>query len=137
MAGKLTAAQGTGILLVTANVGSLFEDSPPLPPSLHPCEERLLNMREERLPRWNKSCVMTAEPESFKIPYEVHQALILTPPGLDLLSAPILETQWERTVGVPQNVGNMFRECFPLACGLFVQVDILLDGLRCHQITAP
>ena len=26
MAGKLTAAQGTGILLVTANVGSLFED---------------------------------------------------------------------------------------------------------------
>uniref|UniRef100_A0A3Q3W328 inositol-polyphosphate 5-phosphatase n=1 Tax=Mola mola TaxID=94237 RepID=A0A3Q3W328_MOLML len=26
MAGKLTAAQGTGVLLVTANVGSLFED---------------------------------------------------------------------------------------------------------------
>ncbi|KAA8584054.1 hypothetical protein FQN60_015262 [Etheostoma spectabile] len=26
MAGKLTATQGTGILLVTANVGSLFED---------------------------------------------------------------------------------------------------------------
>lgn len=26
MAGKLAAAQGTGILLVTANVGSLFED---------------------------------------------------------------------------------------------------------------
>ncbi|CAG10167.1 unnamed protein product [Tetraodon nigroviridis] len=26
MAGKLTAAHGSGILLVTANVGSLFED---------------------------------------------------------------------------------------------------------------
>lgn len=26
MAGKLTSAQGSGILLVTANVGSLFED---------------------------------------------------------------------------------------------------------------
>lgn len=58
MAGKLTAAQGTGILLVTANVGSLFEDvslpidkrclsvlvlhagvlttSPPTPPPLPP-----------------------------------------------------------------------------------------------------
>lgn len=32
MAGKLAAAQGYGILLVTANVGSLFEDvSPPSP----------------------------------------------------------------------------------------------------------
>ncbi|AWP14392.1 putative type I inositol 1-4-5-trisphosphate 5-phosphatase [Scophthalmus maximus] len=34
MAGKLTAAQGTGILLVTANVGSLFEDKKNMPSSL-------------------------------------------------------------------------------------------------------
>lgn len=37
MAGKLTSAQGTGILLVTANVGSLFEDVSCAPLITIPC----------------------------------------------------------------------------------------------------